>query len=63
MGLSAPAKEVQELIDAMDTTGDGMISYGEFVNIVHGGGGLNGSGGGSRNTNISNLFNAHFSQK
>ena len=58
MGLSAPAKEVQELIDAMDTTGDGMISYGEFVNIVHGGGGLNGSGGGSRNTNISNRVHA-----
>ena len=53
MGLSAPAKEVQELIDAMDTTGDGMVSYGEFVSIVHGGGDL-----GNRSSNISNRVHA-----
>ena len=37
MGLSAPSKEVQELIDSMDTNGDGMVSYGEFINMVHNG--------------------------
>ena len=35
MGLSAPAKEVQELVDSLDTNGDGMVSYGEFVSVVH----------------------------
>jgi Ca2+-binding EF-hand superfamily protein len=47
MGLSAPAKEVQQLIDSMDTNGDGMVSYGEFVSVVH-----NNSSSGSRNRNI-----------
>ena len=39
LGLAAPAKEVQQLIDSLDSNGDGMVSYGEFVSAVHGGGG------------------------
>ena len=31
MGLSAPSKEVQQLINRLDSNGDGLISYNEFV--------------------------------
>jgi Ca2+-binding EF-hand superfamily protein len=47
LGLVAPAKEVQQLIDSLDTSGDGMVSYGEFVSAVHGGGGRSLRAGGA----------------